>query len=55
MTIAGEEREIAQGDLVHIPPNACTASARSATTRRSTASASRSASPDAGEVNYTEH
>ena len=22
MTIAGEEREIAQGDLVHIPPNA---------------------------------
>ena len=55
MTIDGEEREIRQGDLVHIPPNACTACARSATTRRSTASASRSASPDAGPVNYTEH
>ena len=44
MTIADEEREIRQGDLVHIPPNACTACGRSATTRRSTASASRSAS-----------
>ena len=45
MTIAGEDREIRQGDLVHIPPNAGTASDRSATMRASTASASRWANP----------
>ena len=28
MTIDGEEREIGQGDLVHIPPNRCTACGR---------------------------
>ena len=41
MTIEDEDREIRQGDLVHIPPERCTVSAPCRTPRRSTASASR--------------
>ena len=54
--IEGEEREIRQGDLVHIPPNTVhSLRPVSATTPRSTASRSPSAAPTAGPVNYTDH
>ena len=43
MTIDGEDREIAQGDLVYIPPDKVHSLRPSATTRPSTASASPSA------------
>jgi quercetin dioxygenase-like cupin family protein len=55
MVIAGEEREIRQGDLVHIPPNAIHS------LRPVSANASihcfcfAVGEPGAGRVNYTEH
>jgi quercetin dioxygenase-like cupin family protein len=55
MTIAGEEREIGQGDLVHIPPNAVH-SLRPVTDNAPIHCFCFAVGvKDAGEVNYTEH
>src|SRR3954452_10415049 len=55
MTIGDEEREIAQGDLVHIPPNAVHSLRPLSDHAPIHCFCFAVGTPDAGEVNYTAH
>src|SRR4030095_11607555 len=55
MTIEDEEREIRQGDLVHIPPNAVHSLRPVSDSAPSRCFAVAVGTPDAGEINYAEH
>ena len=55
MTIEDEEREIRQGDLVHIPPNAVHSLRPVSDHAPIHCFAFAVGTPDAGEINYTEH
>ena len=55
MTIAGEEREIRQGDLVHIPPNAVYSLRPVSDNAAIHCFCFAVGTPDAGEINYSEH
>jgi quercetin dioxygenase-like cupin family protein len=55
MTIEGEEREIRQGDLVHIPPNAVHSLRPATDTAPIHCFCFAVAEPGAGPINYTEH
>ena len=55
MTIDGEEREIRQGDLVHIPPNTVHCLRPVSDNAPIHCFCFAVGVPDAGPVNYTEH
>jgi quercetin dioxygenase-like cupin family protein len=55
MEIEGEEREIAQGDLVHIPPMAMHSLRPLSDNAPIHCFCFAVATPDAGEINYTAH
>ena len=55
MEIAGEEREIRQGDLVHIPPNAVHSLRPVTDNAPIHCFCFAVGEPDAGPVNYTSH
>ena len=55
MSIAGEEREIRQGDLVHIPPMAMHSLRPVSDTAPIHCFCFAVATPDAGKISYTEH
>jgi quercetin dioxygenase-like cupin family protein len=55
MTIEDEEREIRQGDLVHIPPNAVHSLRPVSDHAPIHCFAFAVGTPDAGEINYSEH
>jgi quercetin dioxygenase-like cupin family protein len=55
MEIEGEERVISQGDLVHIPPMAMHTLKPISDTAPIHCFCFAFATPDAGEINYTDH
>ena len=55
MIIGDEEREIEQGDLVHIPPNTIHSLRPVSDHAPIHCFCFAVAEPDAGEINYTEH